>query len=217
MQSLGQAYQARAANIMVIVDTMDPAVFDLMFAHDETEGRRSVPIALDALAIVVHPGNPVRELTLLDVQGIFAGRGYDWEPFGGGQPGRVNVLDQQDGTPSQRFFAQHVMKSLRVTPNAILVPSDSAAVRRVASDPLAIGYASIGYLDSGVAPLVIESISPVPRNLEEGCYHLLRPVYIEIADQPSREAQSFLDFVLSGEGQAVLSERYGRVNITRVP
>jgi undecaprenyl-diphosphatase len=215
MQSLGQAYQVRGSHIVVIVDKMNTDSFDLVFAHEEIGGEYAVPIALDALAIVVHPSNRVQELTMLEVQGIFAGRGYDWEPLGG-QPGRIRVLDQMDGTPSQLLFAEQVMKSQRVTPNAVLVPSDGAAVAEVASDPFAMGYASVGHLNSGVRPLIIEGISPTPDNLGEGTYHLLRPVYLGVPDQPSGKSQSFVDFVLSDEGQAVVSERYGGVNITRM-
>jgi phosphate transport system substrate-binding protein len=173
-----------------------------------------VPIALDALAIVVHPHNRVQGLTMLQVQDIFAGRTYTWEPLGGKQ-GEIKVLDQRDGTASQRFFVQQVMKSQRVTPNALLVPNDGAAVAEVASDPSAISYASVGYLMPGVRELAIEGISSTPDNLAQGTYHLLRPVYLVAPDGPSEEAQRFVDFVLSEEGQAVVAEQYGRVEIIR--
>lgn len=214
MWTLGRAYQAWRPYIAIIVQDADADHFDLAFTYQGSGEGRRVPIALDGVAVVVHPQNPLRELTLLQVQDIFAGRAYDWEPLGGGQ-GEIKVLDQMDGTPSRAFFAERVMKSRAVTPNAFLVPNDAAAVREVASDPLAIGYASVGHLTSGVKALAIEGISPTPENLAQGSYHLIRPVYLVIPDRPSEEAQNFVDFVLSEEGQEVVAERYGRVEIIR--
>jgi undecaprenyl-diphosphatase len=214
MRALARAYQSRRPHIVVIVENVGAAFPDLGFAYRETGEGHDVPVALDALAIIVHPSNHLQELTMLEVQGIFAGRSYDWEPLGG-QPGEIKVLDQMDGTPSQRFFAEQVMKSRRVTPSALLMPNDGAVVAEVALDPLAIGYASVGYLNPEVRPLVIEGIFPMPENLGRGTYHLLRPVYLGTRGRPSGEAQRFVDFVLSEEGQAVVMERYGGVEIVR--
>ena len=223
MRALGQAYEARRPHIAVIVGNADVDPFDLAFTHQESEEGYRVPIALDALAIVVHRRNPVQELTLLQVQDIFAGRTYSWEALpvperrpGGEQQGEIKVLDQMDGTSSRLFFVERVMKSRSVTPNALLVPNDAAAVEEVASDPSAIGYASVGYLKPQVRPLAIEGVVSTPENLARGTYHLIRPVYLVAPDKLSEEAQCFVDFVLSEGGQAVVAERYGRVEIIRV-
>jgi len=216
MRTLGQAYQVHRPHIAVIVGNADADPFDLAFSYQEAGEGHRVPIALDALAIVVHSRNPVQELTLLQVQDLFAGRTYDWETLKGHQ-GAIKVLDQMDGTPSQLFFVERVMTSQSVTPNALLVPHDAAAVTEVASDPSAIGYTSVGYLRPGVRPLAIEGIFPTPKNLARGTYHLIRPVYLVALDHLSEEAQRFADFVLSEEGQEVVAERYGRVEIVRGP
>jgi len=55
----------------------------------------------------------------------------------------------------------------------------------------------------------------MPENLGRGTYHLLRPVYLGAPGRPSGEAQRFVDFVLGEEGQAVVMERYGGVEIVR--
>lgn len=213
MQTLGQAYQARSPNIGIIVRRPDAESLDLLFTYEEAGEGYRVPIALDALAIIVHPHNPVRELTLLQVQDIFSGRAYDWEALSERQ-GWIKVLDQVNGSPSRTFFADRVMGTRAVTTNALLVPNDAAAVEEVASDPSAISYTSVGYLRPEVRPLAIEGVPPTPDNLARGSYHLIRPVYLVIPEQCSAEAQRFADFVLSGEGQEVIAERYGRVEIT---
>jgi len=216
MWALGQAYEVRRHHIAVIVGNADADPFDLAFTYQEAGEDYGVPIALDALAILVHPRNPVQELTLLQVQDIFAGGTYDWEALGGQQE-EIEVLDQMDGTPSHLFFVERVMKSRSVTPNALLVPNDAAAVEKVASDPPAIGYASVGYLTPQTKPLAIEGVVPTPENLARGTYHLIRPVYLAAPGQPSGESQRFADFVLSEEGQEVVAERYGRVEIIHSP
>jgi len=215
MRALGEAYQAHRPYIAVIVQNREAGPFDVSFTYQETGQGYELPIALDALAVIVHPSNQVPELALFQVQDIFAGRTHGWEALGE-QQGEIRVLDQMDGTPSQLFFADRVMKSQRVTPNALLVPKDSAAVAEVASDPLAIGYTAVGYLRPEVRPLAIEGISPTPENLAGGSYHLLRPVYLMVPDGSLGETQGFVDFVLGEEGQAVVAERYGRVEIIRI-
>jgi undecaprenyl-diphosphatase len=212
MRALGRVYQGKRPHIAVIAGDVQMGQIDLSFSYQETPGSRVVPIALDALVFAVHPRNPVQGLTLIQVQDVFAGRTHDWEALGG-QQGDIKVLDQIDGTPSQLFFVEQVMKSRRVTPNALLVPNDAGAVTEVASDPLAISYASVGHLEPGTRPLAIEGVSPTPENLAQGIYRLVRPVYLVEPDRLSGEAQRFVDFVLSEEGQAAVAERHGRVEI----
>ena len=220
MRILGQAYQARRPYIAVIVENTDADSLDPAFTYDEAGEGYRVPIALDALAILVHPRNPVQELTLLQVQDIFAGRIHDWETLGG-QQGEIKVLDQMDGTPSQLFFMERVMRSRPVTPNALLMPHDAAVVQEVGADPSAVGYASVGYLRPQVRSLSIEGISPTPENLARGAYHLIRPVYLVspylVPDEAMDEAQRFAIFVLSEEGQSAVAQRYGRVEIICSP
>jgi len=215
MWDLGQAYESQCPYIAVVVTGDSTLLSDLTFTYREGEGDYQVPIALDALAILVHPRNPVRAVTLLQVQDIFAGRIHTWELLGGGQE-EIRVFDQVDGVSSQHFFMERVMKSLDVTPNALFVPHDAAAVAEVALDPSAVGYASVGYLTSHVVPLALEEVPPTPENLARGIYHLIRPVYLVMPEQPAEKVARFVEFVLSEMGQAVVARRYGRVEIVQV-
>ena len=211
---LRQAYQSLEPNLSIIVTGEDTNNPDLIITYDEaTEGYR-VPFALDALVIIVHPHSKVTELTLLQVQDIFSGRTNTWSPLGGDQT-EIRVLDQTDNTASHHFFTLQVMKSQTTTPNALLVPNDSAAVDQVALDPSAVSYISLGSLSSQVRPVAIEGASPIPENLAGGVYHLLRPAYLMSTNQPTGKVQRFIEFVFSDEGQAIIAQRYGRVEIVR--
>jgi phosphate transport system substrate-binding protein len=186
----------------------------LALSYSRPEGGYQIAIALDALAIIVHPHNPVTGLGMLQVQDIFAGRAHTWDAFGG--PSEIIApLDQMDSTATRVMFSERVMKSEATTPNALLVPHDGAAAAEVAARPWAISYAAVGYVTPQVRALAVEGAAPTPENLSLGRYHLLRPVYLVAPYRPTGEAQRFVEFVLSEEGQAVVGERYGRVQIIR--
>jgi undecaprenyl-diphosphatase len=217
MQHLARAYEARTSHVTVIIESVEAGKgtsYDLALHYERPDAGDQIAIALDALAIVVQPHNPVRELGILQIQDIFAGRAHTWDAYGG-PPEVIAPLDQMDGTPSRTFFTEAVMKSEPTTPNALIVPDDAAAAAEVAGNPWAIGYVAMGYVTPQLRALVVEGVAPTPENVARGTYHLIRPVYLTAPHQPSGEAQQLVEFVLSEEGQAVVAEQYGRVEIIR--
>ncbi len=167
-------------------------------------------IARDGIAIVVHPGNPLPGLTLLQLRDVFYGRVFDWQDTGG-TAGEIVVISREDGSGTRQAFEERVMGGRRVTPTAVVMPGSQAVVDYVAAHPLAVGYVSMGYLSPGVRALPIESLTPTPENVRSGEYHLTRPLVVVTGRQPAGEVRAFLDFALSPAGQAVVGERYGRV------
>ena len=180
----------------------------------------ATPIAWDGVAIVVHPSNPVDELTLLQVRSIYAGWTLDWQDVGG-KAGDILVVSREDGSGTRAALEQQLMGEQPVTLTAIVMPSSTAVVEYVTRHSMAIGYVSMGYLtpsrqedketrkQGGV--LRIEGAYPTPDTVQGGIYHLTRPLYLVAPSEPDGEAQRFVDFVLSPAGQAIVGQQYGRV------
>jgi len=178
----------------------------------------STPIALDGIAIVVHPQNRVKGLTMLQLKDVFFGRIWDWRDARG-SAGEIVVVSREDGSGARAVFEELVMQDKRVTPTAVVMPNSRAVVEYVADHPEAIGYvsmAAIGYVSMGhvseeVKILEIEEMAPTPESVREGAYHLLRPLFLVTRQEPTGEIRGFIDFVLSPTGQSIVGKEYGRV------
>jgi phosphate transport system substrate-binding protein len=170
----------------------------------------SMPVALDGIAIIVHPQNQVEGLTLLQLKDVFFGRVWDWRDVGG-RAGEIVVISREEGSGTRAVFEEMVMQGKRVTPTAIVMPSSQAVVEYVAEHPEAIGYVSMGYLSSKVKALKIEGATPTPQSVRSGEYHLFRPLFLITHGEPTGEVKAFIDFVLSSSGQSIVGRKYGRV------
>jgi len=190
-------------------------------AEDETpQPYAATPIAWDGVAIVVHPGNPVDELTLLQLRSIYAGWTLDWQDVGS-KAGDILVVSREDGSGTRAALEQQLMGEQPVTLTAIVMPSSTAVIEYVTRHSTAIGYVSMGYLTpSGQEDketkrqgevLRIEGAYPTPDTVQGGIYHLTRPLYLVAPSEPDGETLAFVDFVLSPAGQAIVGQQYGRV------
>jgi len=175
-------------------------------------GWRVTAIARDAIAVVVHPSNPVAGLGLLQLQDLFSGRIYDWPGVGGkAAQGPVQPVSREEGSGTRAAFGALVMDGRRVTPLAVVALSSQAVVDYVAGHPNAIGYVSMGYLTSDVKALPIEGERPTPQTANQGSYPLTRELWLVSADPPSAAVQDLVEFALSPAGQQIVGQRYGRV------
>jgi len=169
----------------------------------------AAPIALDGIAVIVHPDNPVTGLTLTQLLEVFAGRLWDWTELGG--EGEVQVISREEGSGTRAAFETRVMEGQRVSLTALIMPGSQAVVDYVAAHPEAIGYVSMGYLSEKVRALAVEGVRPAPETVKENAYHLTRPVFLIALQEPEGAPRSFVDFVLGAEGQEIVGQRYGRV------
>ncbi len=174
------------------------------------DDTRATVVARDGLALIVHTTNPVTDLTLLQAHDLFSGRAVDWDQVGG-SPGLVQVVSREDGAGTRAAFEAMVMAGDRVTPTALVMPNSQAVVDYVARDATAIGYVSMGYVNSEVRQVSIEGLSPTSENVSRREYHLTRELIILSRTDALPQAQAFLEFALSPAGQAIVARHYGRV------
>jgi phosphate transport system substrate-binding protein len=104
-----------------------------------------------------------------------------------------------------------VMGEDPVTLTALVMPNSQAVVDYVASDPYALGYVSMAYLDSKVRAVTVEGLLPTPETVSRGEYHLTRELILLSRPDASPQVQEFLNFAVSPAGQSIVAQDYGRV------
>ncbi|MCC6730328.1 MAG: phosphate ABC transporter substrate-binding protein [Chthonomonadales bacterium] len=167
-------------------------------------------VARDALAIVVHPGNPITDLTLAQLKRIFTARVTNWRELGGHDEAIV-INSRETTAGTYVFFQEHVLDSERYAVTALLLPSSSEIVRNVAQDRGGIGYVGIGYVSDQVRIIRLRrdaaspAVAPNARNVRNGTYPLARPLFEYAAGDPTKIERMWLDWVMGPEGQAIVA------------
>lgn len=189
-------------------------------AQDEADVSTGKPsltstvIAWDAIAIVVHQANPLRQISAYQLRNVFEGQTLNWDELGS-PAGDIVVASREDGSGTRSVFEQAMMRGRAVTSTALVMPGSEAALRLVASTPTAIGYLSIGWLGAGVHSLAVDGIQATPSSIEQATYPLVRPFLLVYRDQPPTGAAEFLAFATSPAGQAIVRTAYGGLGSLR--
>lgn len=164
-----------------------------------------IVIARDGIALVVHPGNPVADLTLDQARAIFSNRVRDWRELGG-RPGRIWPVTREEGSGTRGAFQELVMHKEIISPRAMVQDSNGSVRAVIAHDPNGIGYISLGLVDSSVKALRIGGVVPSREHVKDKSYSLVRPFLFTVKDPPHGIAKDFIDYVLGAEGQKTLED-----------
>jgi phosphate transport system substrate-binding protein len=171
----------------------------------------AVTIARDAIAIIVHPKNPVGDLSLTQIRQVFSGRIKNWSEVGGhSRP--VVLATREEGSGTREALQKMVMGKEEISLESLVQDSNGAIRQVVASDPNAIGYISLGLVNENVKALKISGVEPNLKNIVYHRYQLVRPFLFVFNGRPDGEANSFLEFVLCPEAQELL-QKEGLVTI----
>jgi phosphate transport system substrate-binding protein len=163
-----------------------------------------VEIARDGLAVIVHSGNPIQNLTLNQIRDIYAATISDWSQLGGPQA-KIHVITREEGSGTRSAFESLVMGKTRITPRAIVQDSNGAVRQLVTDDPNAIGFISLGLVNETVKALHLGGIAATRENVINGNYGLSRPFLFVTRGLPAGQTKQFIDFALSAEGQKLLT------------
>lgn len=182
-------------------------------------------VAIDALAIIVHPDNPVDELTVPQIAGIFTGRITNWEQVGGWDEDIV-LLSRESNSGTHVYFLEEVVRGGDeesddiFAPQTLFMPSSVGITSEVRRNPNAIGYDGLGYVDEAhekivaVAPDAGEPYwKPSVETAASGDYPIARDLYMYTAGEPRGAIAEYMDWILSPTGQEIVAE-LGFVPIT---
>jgi phosphate transport system substrate-binding protein len=165
-------------------------------------------IAKDGIAIIVHPSNEISDIKKEQVRDIFSGKITNWLEVGGPDE-QITVVAREEGSGTRSAFEEMVMDEELITNNTILQSSNGAIRTTVVNDPNAIGFLSLGYVDSDIKALSIDGIPCTIETALDGTYPIVRPLYFLTATEPTGLVKEFLDFCTGPEGQSIVeSEGY---------
>ena len=173
-------------------------------------------VALDGLAVAVHPGNPVKRLTLEQLADLFTGKIHKWSELGGSNKAVV-LLSREVNSGTHVYFKEHVLSASKselkeFAPEALLLPSSQAIADEVAANPSGIGYYGMGYENPKNAVVAVAKtaadpyITPSEETVRSGVYPISRPLFLYSRGTPEGVVKTFLDFVMSPEGQEVVRQ-----------
>ena len=172
---------------------------------------KEVIIAYDALAVIVHPSNPVSQLTREQLEGIFTGKISNWKEIGG-DDAKIVVYSRETSSGTYEFFKEHVLNKKNFSASALLMPATGAIVQSISQTKGAIGYVGLAYIEKTVKPLNVSYdkgktfIAPKVETAMDKTYPVTRPLYYYYLTKIEKTVSPFVNYILSAEGQKVVLE-----------
>ena len=180
-------------------------------------------VAMDGLPVLVHPSNPVKELTVEQVRDIYAGNITNWREVGGPDLDIV-VVSRDTNSGTYETFHNLVMthkvdgKKLKekIKDGAEYVGSNGGIRARIQTTPAAIGFAGLGFVDKTVKALHINGVYPTAQTVTSGRYPISRPLFMFTNGYPKlgSHTYAFVTLHLSEKGQEII-EDIGFVPVTQ--
>lgn len=181
-------------------------------AEEAALGLVATVIAKDGIAVVVNAGNPVADLKIEDVKKIFTGEVSNWKEIGGADAAIV-VVNREEGSGTRGAFEELVLgKDAQFIDSAAIQNSTGAVRTAVSSDPNAVGYISMGSLDETVKALKVDGAEPTEASVLDSSYKISRPFNFLTKGEATDLSKSFIDWILSDEGQAIVGEEFVPLN-----
>ena len=188
---------------------------EIELAQKNNVAPKEIKVALDGLAVVVSPENPVSQLTIDEVADIFTGKIKNWKAVGGDNLPIV-ILSREVNSGTHVYFKEHVLRKgnekgpEEFAESALLMSSSQAIADEITQNKNAIGYYGMGYINETQKALAIAKdknspyVKPTIENVVNGSYYISRPLFLYTNGEPAGLIKDFIDFVLSKEGQEIV-------------
>ncbi|RXK87866.1 phosphate ABC transporter substrate-binding protein [Chlorobaculum sp. 24CR] len=190
------------------IANMSRAMKDNELAAARSKGVNPVEhvVALDGIAIIVHPGNRVSGLSRRQIRDIYSGKVTNWSAVGGPNAPIV-MIQRESNSGTQDSFKSLVMgKEAPISKRSETQASNGAVKSRVASTPTAVGFVGLGYVDSSVKALNVDGIAPTVETVKNGSYPVARPLFMYTNGQPTGNVAEFINLNKTPEGKKIISE-----------
>lgn len=174
-------------------------------------------VAIDALAIIVHPDNPVSKLTIAQLADIYTGRISNWQEVGGNDAPIV-LLSRETNSGTHVYFLEEVVRQGEkenkdiFAPQTLLMPSSVGITSELRRNPNAIGYDGLGYVDPTHEKILAVArddnnpyVSPSVETAASGSYPLARNLFMYTAGEPTGAIAEYLDWIRSPTGQDIVA------------
>jgi phosphate transport system substrate-binding protein len=173
-------------------------------------------VAIDALAVIVHPDNPVDELTIDELSDIYTGRITSWQEVGGNDAPIV-LLSRETNSGTHVYFLEEVVRKGDgdntdiFAPQTLLMPSSVGISSEIRRNPNAIGYDGLGYVTEHEKVIAVARnddspyVLPTVDTASDGSYPLARDLFMYSAGEPIEVIADYLDWIKGPEGQAIVA------------
>ena len=173
--------------------------------EEKTNGAVENIVALDGVAVVINPANGVEDLTVEQIAQIFTGEITNWSELGG-TDGEIAVFGREAGSGTRGAFEEivGVEDACKYTNE---YSSTGDVIGNVASNPNAIGYASLSAVDDTVKAVMVNGVAPSEDTVKDGTYEIQRPFVMVTKDgaELSEAAQAFLEFAMSEDAADIIA------------
>ncbi len=204
--------------------TVDVANASRQIKSEEIEQARSVGIepvefviARDAIAIIVHPDNPVDQLTLQQLSDIYSGKITNWSEVGG-EDRPIVKLSRETNSGTHVYFLENVLRlgdsenKTLFSMDTLLLPSSEGIINEVRQNPNAIGYDGLGYVPPDLKTIAVAAapdaayVQPGIATVNDGTYPIARDLYMYTAGEPDGAVKTYLDWIMGPEAQQIVAE-----------
>ena len=171
--------------------------------EEAAKGLKATVLALDGIAVIVNPENPVSELSLEQIAKIYTGEIINWSELGGNDA-EIVVIGREAGSGTRDGF-ESITKTADACAYRQELTSTGDVITAVAQNPDAIGYASLASVGDSVKTLVVEGVAPSEETVKDGSYLVQRPFVLVTreGEELSQAAQAFFDYITSADAGAV--------------
>ncbi len=174
-------------------------------------------IAQDAIAVIVHPSNPIDELSIAQVSAIYSGEITNWSAVGG-EDRPIVRLSRETNSGTHVYFLEEVLRQgdkdddTLFSTDTLLMPSSEGIGAEVRQNPNAIGYDGLGYVTEGMKVIAIARdpdgpyILPAAETVNNGTYPIARDLYMYTAGEPTGHVLEYLEWIRGAEAQEIVIE-----------
>lgn len=172
---------------------------------------KEVILAHDALAIIVHPGNTVSNLTREQLEGIFTGKITNWKELGG-KDLKIIPYSRETSSGTYEFFKSSVLLNRNYANGMMSMPATGAIIQSISQTPGGIGYVGLAYLSNKVKAIRVSYdkgktfTEPSIANAKSKTYPIVRPLYYYYLSNSEAVVKPFVDYVLSPAGQKIVNQ-----------
>lgn len=169
---------------------------------------KGTAVARDGVTFYVHESNPVRALSIDQLQAIYLGDLKNWKEVGG-PDARIAVYSRENSSGTYVFVKDEVLDGNDFTSEALTLPGTAAVVNAISKEKYGIGFGGAAY-GKGIRELAVkvgnDEVAPSEANIQSGLYPLSRDLFFYTRGEPSGAAKALIDFALSAEGQAIVTK-----------
>lgn len=174
-------------------------------------------VARDAIAVIVHPENPVNELTLQQISDIYSGKFNNWQEVGG-EDRPIVRLSRETNSGTHVYFLETVLRlgdsenKTFFSTDTLLLPSSEGIIAEVRQNPNAIGYDGLGYVPDDLKTIAIAKedggsyVLPSIPTVNDKSYPIARDLYMYTNGEATGVIKEYLDWILSSEAQEIVAE-----------